>query len=102
MDKIYRTHQEFLKEYLSDPKEAAAYLKTAYEDEDPDIFLMALRDVWEAQGGSLKDFPADAHLSKKDFSSIFSKTGSARTRSLKTALHTIGFTFDDASRSIKR
>ena len=35
---------------LQDPAEAAAYLNAAIEDGDQQVFLLALRDVVEAQG----------------------------------------------------
>ena len=39
-----------LKNHLSDAEQAAKYLTACYE-EGPEIFLQALRDVVEAQGG---------------------------------------------------
>jgi probable addiction module antidote protein len=36
---------------LKNPKEAAAYLNAALEDDDIRVFLIALRDVTEAHGG---------------------------------------------------
>jgi probable addiction module antidote protein len=42
--------ETILKEHLCEPKQAAKYLTACYE-EGPDVFLQALRDVVEAQGG---------------------------------------------------
>ena len=39
-----------LKDHLSDSDQAAKYLTACYE-EGPEVFLQALRDVVEAQGG---------------------------------------------------
>jgi probable addiction module antidote protein len=39
-----------LKDHLSDSEQAAKYLTASYE-EGPEVFLQALRDVVEAQGG---------------------------------------------------
>src|SRR5436309_14436376 len=36
---------------LRDPREAVEYLNAALEDGDSEVFLLALRDVAEAQGG---------------------------------------------------
>jgi probable addiction module antidote protein len=36
---------------MGDPREAAAYLTAAAEDEDPRVFLIALGDVIAARGG---------------------------------------------------
>ncbi len=45
--KISKTisYEEHLFERLKNPKEAAAYLNAALEDEDPRVFLVALKDV---------------------------------------------------------
>jgi DNA-binding phage protein len=42
--------ERVLKDHLSGPDQAAKYLTTCYE-EGTDVFLQALRDVVEAQGG---------------------------------------------------
>ena len=45
------SYKKSLIERLKKPKEAAAYLNAALEDEDIKVFLVALRDVAEAHGG---------------------------------------------------
>jgi len=46
------SYKEHLIERLrADPERAVAYLKAALEDDDPHVFLLALRDVTEAKGG---------------------------------------------------
>lgn len=53
----YRDYQEELIEYLKDHDEAVAYLNTDWEEslkgdeESQKLFLLALRNVAEAQGG---------------------------------------------------
>ena len=42
--------EHVLKDHLSGPDQAAKYLTACYE-EGSDVFLQALRDVVEAQGG---------------------------------------------------
>jgi probable addiction module antidote protein len=42
--------EKVLKDHLSEPDQAAKYLTACYE-EGPEVFLQALRDVVEAQGG---------------------------------------------------
>ena len=39
------SYDEYLIERLKDPKQAEGYLKTALEDNDPPVFLLALRHV---------------------------------------------------------
>lgn len=46
-----KKHKECLSKSLQDPKEAAAYLDACLEDDDPHVFLLALKDVAEARGG---------------------------------------------------
>jgi probable addiction module antidote protein len=48
--KAAREFKPDLIKHLTKPKAAAAYLNAALEDEDPRVFLIALRDVAEAQG----------------------------------------------------
>lgn len=45
------SHRDWIvKKLKSDPKFAAEYLAAASEDEDPRVYLIALRNVAEAQG----------------------------------------------------
>lgn len=87
----YRDFQELLLEQLKDPKEAAAYLKAALADEDERVFLVALRDVWEARGSNLADLAEETHLNKQNLYRMLSKEGNPRFSSLKTILDVIGF-----------
>ena len=43
-----RSYKEDLLKALTDPIEAQEYLNAALEDEDPKVFLLALKDVVEA------------------------------------------------------
>ena len=45
------SYRESLLESLRNPEEAAQYLNACLEDEDPRVFLLALRDVADARGG---------------------------------------------------
>lgn len=44
-------HEGLIQRLKKDPKFAAVYLSVALEEEDQEGFLMALRNVMEAQGG---------------------------------------------------
>lgn len=50
------SYHEVLLKKLKDRKQAAAYLNAAADDEDAQIFFMALRDIVEAHSGILVDF----------------------------------------------
>lgn len=91
---IYRDLQDFLLDNLQDPEEAAAYLKAALADEDERVFLLALRDVLEAQGGDIKHLSEETNLNKQNLYRMLSKRGNPRLTSLKTVLHAIGFEID--------
>ncbi len=45
------SHDDFLLEILKDKGRASAYLDAAFDDPDPRIFLIALRNVTLARGG---------------------------------------------------
>jgi DNA-binding phage protein len=46
-------YQDYLIESLKDPKEAAGYLNAALKGGDISIFLLALQNVIQAQGGEI-------------------------------------------------
>ena len=46
--------EDYLYMQLQNPEEAAAYLNECLNDEDPAVFLIALRDVIKANGGMSK------------------------------------------------
>ncbi len=46
-----RSYKEHLLQQLQDSEEAAAYLNAALQDDDHHVFLLALRDIAEFQGG---------------------------------------------------
>ena len=50
MKRIFRDYQEKLLQDLQDTELAMAYLNAALMDEDPRVFLLALKNVVEAQG----------------------------------------------------
>ena len=60
-----RPYDETLKEALSDPEEAAAYLNAALEEGDPTVFLLALKDVANVHGGVANLLDVDGIRSKR-------------------------------------
>ncbi len=46
-----KNYKKHLLKQLQKPEEAAAYLNAALSDDDPHVFLLALRDIAEAKGG---------------------------------------------------
>jgi len=77
-----------LLESLQDPAEAAAYLDAALEDEDIQVFLLALRDVAEARG--MSRVAAETDLNRESLYRMLSEEGNPRLSSLEALLHTFG------------
>jgi len=82
------SYEKILREKLSDPEQAAEYLTACY-DEGPEVFLLGLRDVVEAQGGVARL----AELSKLNRESLYrlvSRNGNPRLASLNAVLSALG------------
>jgi probable addiction module antidote protein len=84
-----RSYEETLKEALSDPEEAAAYLNVALEEGDPAVFLLALKDVARIHGGVGK-IAKRAKLNRESLYRMLSKNGNPTVRTLNALLRTMG------------
>jgi probable addiction module antidote protein len=82
-------YQKDLIEALKDPQEAAAYLNAAIEEGDRETFLLALRNVAEANGG-MKTVAEKAHLNRESLYRTLSRRGNPEIRTLFNLLHGIG------------
>jgi probable addiction module antidote protein len=85
-----KPYQPELIQALHDPREAAEYLNAALEDGDPEAFLLALRNVAEAQGG-IAHLAEKAKLNRESLYRILSERGNPELRSLDALLHALGF-----------
>lgn len=83
-------YEEFLDETLQDPTEAAAYLDACLEGGDPDVFLLALRDIARARGGIAK-LAETASLNREHLYRMLSENGNPELRSLEALLDALGF-----------
>ena len=82
------SYKKILRKKLDDPEQAADYLTACYE-EGPEVFLVALRDVVQAQGGVARA----AELSKLNRESLYrliSREGNPRLSSLDAVLTALG------------
>ena len=70
----FRSYQKSLIERLKDPKEAAAYLNAALEDDDLRVFLVALRNVAEAHGG-ISSLAKETRLNREGLYRTLSRQG---------------------------
>jgi probable addiction module antidote protein len=82
------SYKKILRKKLEDPEQAAEYLTACYE-EGPEVFLVGLRDVVQAQGGVARA----AELSKLNRESLYrpiSRDGNPRLSSLDAVLTALG------------
>jgi probable addiction module antidote protein len=84
-----RSYKELLHIRLQSPDEAAAYLNAALEDEDTGVFLVALRDIAEANGG-MAYLAKEAHLNRETLYRTLSRKGNPTLTNLRCLLGTIG------------
>jgi probable addiction module antidote protein len=88
--RIYKNYNEFLKDELKDPKFAMAYLNEALQDENQNVFLIALRDVLEAQGADISAVTKKAHINRQNFYRMLSKQGNPRWSSITSLIDAMG------------
>ncbi len=82
-------YQEDLIQSLKNSREAAAYLNAAIEEGDRELFLLALRNIAEAQGG-VSAIAEKAHLNRENLYRMLSKKGNPEIKSLLTLLSAMG------------
>jgi probable addiction module antidote protein len=73
----------------SDPQHAINYVRAAAED-SMEGFLLALRDVVDAQGG-MSDLASAASLNRENLYRILSGEGNPRLESLWSVVQALGF-----------
>jgi probable addiction module antidote protein len=83
------SYQEDLIESLKDRDEAAAYLNAAIEEGDRAVFLLALRNVVEANGG-MAAIAEKADLSRESLYRMLSRRGNPEIKSLLGLLRVMG------------
>lgn len=91
----YRDYHEELIEYLKERNEAVAYLNAAWEEslngdeESQKLFLLALRNVAEAQGG-LGALAKKVHIRREQLYRILSPSGNPGLRIVRALLVALG------------
>jgi probable addiction module antidote protein len=88
MKQITAKYEDGLAASLTDPDEAAAYLNAALEEDDQEVFLLALRDIAEARGFS--HVAQDASLNRENLYRMLSATGNPQLSSLNALLRSMG------------
>ena len=91
----FRNFDDIVREELQDPQEAQAYLDVAIElyeeDGDTQAFLMALRDVVEAQGG-LGKLAQRTPFKEQKLDALFASKKKPEFSTVGAILHGLGFT----------
>ncbi len=88
MKRTSASYKEGLMEDLRHPEEAAAYLNAAIEEGSQEAFLMALRDVAEANG--MTRLAKVTRLNRESMYRMLSKRGNPELSSLAALLEGLG------------
>jgi probable addiction module antidote protein len=90
MKRKFRDYQEKLIQDLQDPEEAILYLNEALKDEDPRMFLLALKNVCEAQGVDISAFAEETHITRQNIYHMLSKKGNLRWHNFRSIIDAMG------------
>jgi probable addiction module antidote protein len=90
MKKKLIDYQEELIQSLQDPEEAMAYLNAALMDDDERIFLLALKNVLEAQEGDMASLARVTKLNRENLYRMLSKKGNPKLTSIRSVLNALG------------
>ena len=88
MSNASRPYRPELLKALQDPVEAAEYLNAALEEDSNEAFLLALRNVAEAQG--MKKLAEGAQLNRESMYRMLSEQGNPQLASLTAILRELG------------
>ena len=91
MKRQFRDYQEQLIQNLQDPELASLYLSEALKGEDPCMFLLALKNVCEAQGEEMTALAKEANISRENLYRILSKKGNPKLNNIISLLNAVGF-----------
>jgi probable addiction module antidote protein len=89
MNKRSVAYEEILHKELQALAEAQGYLNAALEDEDPQVFLLALKDVLQAHA-KMSDNARKANLIRDDFYRVLSSKGNPRLANVRAVLNALG------------
>jgi len=89
MNKKLIDYQEQLLQDLQNPQEAIEYLNAALLDEDPRIFLLALKNVVAAQG-KISKVARETNLNRENLYRMLSTKGNPKLTSIIPILDFLG------------
>lgn len=82
-------YDDLLMDMLKDEDRALAYLNAALEEQDPRVFLIALRNVTQAQGG-VAAVATRSGLNRESLYRALSKKGNPSVQTLAAILAALG------------
>ncbi|WP_036487495.1 addiction module antidote protein [Myxosarcina sp. GI1] len=85
-----RNYEDDLLKALSDPEEAREYLNAALEDENPEVFLLALRDVVKANS-TMSELARATNCNRESLYKTLSAQGNPQLNSVRSVLSNLGF-----------
>ncbi len=88
-------HNDWLHKQLEDPTFAAEYLTAAAEDEEPAVFLLALRNMAETQG--MSQLVQRVGIPRESLYRALSEKGNPRWSTLAPILRALGMKFQVGS-----
>jgi probable addiction module antidote protein len=83
------SYDDLLMDLLKDKERAFAYLNAALDEQDPRVFLIALRNVTQAQGGIAK-VAERSGLNRESLYRALSKKGNPSVQTLTAVLGALG------------
>lgn len=95
------SYQNYLIDSLKDTEEATGYLNAALEGGDIKVFLLALHNVIQAQGG-INKLSEKTHKSRTSLYKVLSAKGNPYLKSMNEILNAVGMHFTVTPNSKKR
>jgi probable addiction module antidote protein len=83
------SYDDLLADMLKDEERARAYLNAALDEQDPRVFLIALRNVTQAQGGIAR-VAARSGLNRESLYRTLSEKGNPSVQTLARVLGALG------------
>lgn len=86
-------YQEHLLKKLQNEKFATAYLNEALKEEDPHMFLLALKNVIAAQEENISSIAKETNLTRTSIYRILSNKGNPKLTNIISLLSSVGLQF---------
>ncbi len=84
------SYRDDLLKSLIDPEEAKEYLNAALEDENPEVFLLALKDIVDANS-SMTELAQATNRNRESLYKTLSAKDNPQLNSIRSILSNLGF-----------